>query len=124
MMNAVHARSYNDQVQTAFELDRQPPVGMMKQGLGFKGDEENQEQHRRNPENQDSKRKKPEREKNFAEVKSRGGADIHIQISVVHIMESPEERNHVIGPMPPPVSVIHQQKRSDANAPSGQSDPV
>src|SRR4029450_11129399 len=124
MMNAVHPRSYNDQIQNAFESDRKPPVGMMKEGLGFKGEEKNKEHYRSNAENQDSKRKKPHRERNFTEVKSRGGADIHIQIGVVHVMESPEERNHVIGPMPPPVSVIHEQKCSGPSGPSGQSDPV
>ena len=124
MMNAVHPRRDDNQVKTAFELDRQPPVRMMKQRRGFEGDEKNEEQHWRDPENQDSKRKKPDREKHLAEMKSRRGADIHIQIGVVHVMESPEERNHVIGPMPPPVGIIHQQKRSDASGPPGRSDPV
>jgi len=54
MMNAVHPRRDDNQVQTAFELDRQPPVGMMKQGRGFEGDKKNEEQHWRDAEDDDS----------------------------------------------------------------------
>ncbi len=54
MMNAVHPRRDDNQVQTAFELDRQPPVGMMKQGRGFEGDKKNEEQRWRDAEDDDS----------------------------------------------------------------------
>src|SRR6266487_7154777 len=57
-------------------------------------------------------------------MESRSRANVEIKIRVMHVMESPEQWNHVVGPMPPPVSVIHEQKRGDASGPSGQSDPV
>ena len=40
MMNAVHTRRDNGQVQNALESDWQPPVGMMKTSRGLKRDEE------------------------------------------------------------------------------------
>lgn len=49
---------------------------------------------------------------------------IHIQIGVMDVVKSPKERDHVIGPMPPPVSVIHQDKRNGGSDPSGQAQPV
>jgi len=54
MMNAVHPRRDDNQVQTAFELDRQPPVRMMEQGRGFEGDKKNEEQRWRDAEDDDS----------------------------------------------------------------------
>jgi len=57
-------------------------------------------------------------------MKSRGRANVEVEIRVMHVMESPEDRNHVVCPMPPPVRIIHQQKRRDASGPSGWSDPV
>ncbi len=57
-------------------------------------------------------------------MESRSRANVEIKIRVMHVMESPEQWNHVVSPMPPPVSVIHEQKRDDASGPSGQSDPV
>ncbi len=53
MMNTMHPRCDDNQVQNAFELDRQPPVGMMKEGRGFEGDKKNEEQHRRDAEEDD-----------------------------------------------------------------------
>src|SRR5260370_7284450 len=86
---------------------------MMEEWRRFEGDEENNEQHRRDAKENDGKRKKADREKHFAEMKSRGGANIKIEVSMVDIVKSPEERDHVIDPMPPPIRVIHEQKRGD-----------
>src|SRR4029453_5992022 len=124
MMNAVHPRSYNDQIQNAFELDRQPPVGMMKQGLGFKDDKKNEEHYRSDAEDHHCKRKKSDGKNHLAEMEPRSRAHVEVEIGMMHVMKSPEERHHVIRPMPPPVSVIHEQKCSSPSGPSGQSDPV
>src|SRR6266481_228404 len=42
MMNTVHARRDDDQIQNPFELYRQTPVGMMKERRGFERDEEHE----------------------------------------------------------------------------------
>jgi hypothetical protein len=96
----------------------------MKQGLGFKGDKKNEEHYRRDAEDRHCERKKPDREKHLAKMESRGGADIEVEIGVMDIMKSPEERDHVIGPMPPPIGVIHQQKGRDGSSPSWQGNPI
>ena len=57
-------------------------------------------------------------------MEPRGGGHVEIEIGVMHIMKSPEKRNHVIGPVPPPIGVIHQQKRRDTGDPSRQTEPV
>ncbi len=90
MMDAVHARRHNDQVQNALELNRQPPVGMMKERRGFERDEENNEHDRRDAEQNDCERKKSNREKHLAKMKARGRADVEIEIGVVNIMEPPK----------------------------------
>src|SRR5260370_31174588 len=82
---------------------------MMKEGGGFERDEENKEHHRRDSEERDSERKKSGREKHFAKMKARRRAYIEIQIGMMDIVKSPEEREHMIGPMPPPVSVIYSR---------------
>ena len=111
-------------IQNALEPDRQPPVGMMKECRSFECDKEHKEHYRGDAEDHYCDRKETDGKNHFAEMESRGGADVEIEIGVMHVMKSPEERHHVIGPMPPPIGVIHQQKRSDASSPSGQSDPV
>ncbi len=96
----------------------------MKQSGGFERDEENKEHHRRDSEERDSERKKSGREKHFAKMKARRRAYIEIQIGMMDIVKSPEEREHMIGPMPPPVSVIHEQKRGDDGDPSRRLQPI
>src|SRR5919106_1609336 len=108
MMNAVHPRRDHNEIQNAFELNRQPPIGMMKESSGFECDEENEKHDRSDAKNNHGERQKADREKDFAEMESRGGTHVHVEISVMHIMKSPEERDHMVRPMPPPIGVIHQ----------------
>src|SRR5436190_16068384 len=124
VMNTVHARRNNYVVQYPFHTNRQSPVGMMKQGRGFECDKEHDQHYRPDSEDGYRKRKKPDRKKHFAEMKSCGRGYIEVKISMVHVMKSPEDWHHVIGPVPPPVGVIHQQKGRDACGPSGQTEPV
>src|SRR5437660_739925 len=56
------------------------------------------------------------------ETRCRG--HVHVKIGVMNVMKPPEERNHVIGPMPPPVGVIHHNKSGDGGDPSVQTKPV
>src|SRR6266536_6523824 len=110
MMNAVHPRCDKDQVQNPLQLNRQPPVGMMKERCGLKRNEEHDQHFRADAEEDHCKRKKTDGKNHFAKMKSRGSAHIEIEIGVMHVMKTPEDRYHVIGPMPPPVGIIHQQK--------------
>src|SRR6266540_4845889 len=109
-MNAVHARRDDNEVQNAFQLDREAPVGVMKERRSFECDKKNEKHYRSNPEGNHCKRKKSDGKNHLAEMESRGSAHIEVEIGVMHVMKSPEERDHVIGPVPPPVSVIHQEK--------------
>ena len=81
---------------------------MMKECSGLEADKKDEQHYRRDAEKRDSKRKKPDRKNHLAEMESRGRANVEVEICVMNIMKSPEERNHVIDPVPPPVSVIHQ----------------
>src|SRR5215471_14590519 len=92
MMNAVHTRRDDDQVQKALKPDWQSPVGMMKDGRGFEGDEKDEQHHRRDPEDEDGEGEKSDGEKHFTEMEARGGARIHVEISVMHSVKPPEQR--------------------------------
>src|SRR5215469_3398502 len=124
MMNPVHARRDDDQIQNPFELNRQTPVGMMKKCRGFQRDKESDQHYSWDAEQRHCEREKSNGKNHFAEMESRGSAYVEIKIGVMHIMESPEKRDHMVCPMPPPISVIHQQKRGDTNNPKRQSEPV
>src|ERR1700756_3460937 len=97
---------------------------MMKKDRSFECDEEDREHYGSDAEDHYRERKKTDRQNHFAKMESRGSAYVEIQIGVMHVVKSPEERDHVHGPVPPPVGVIHQEKRGDKNSPRGQSKPV
>src|SRR6516162_1697298 len=107
MMDAVHARRDEDQVQNALNLNWQAPIGMMKKCRCLKSNEEYDEHDWTDTKEPDSQREKAGRKDHFAEVKSCSRAYIEIQVGVMHIMKSPEERHHVHGPVPPPIGVVH-----------------
>ncbi len=111
MMNAMHPWRDKDQIQNPLQLNRQPPVGMMKTSRGFKRDEKDDERERSNAKHDQSYRKKTSREKHFAKMEARGGSHIHIEVGMMDIVKPPEKRHPMIGPMPPPVGVVHEQKR-------------
>src|ERR1700742_208716 len=97
---------------------------MMKKCRGLQSDKERDQHNWRDAEHSHCEREKSNGKNHLAKVESRRGAYIEIEISVMHVMKSPEERNHVVRPMPPPIGIIHQQKRSDASNPKRQSEPV
>src|SRR4030095_11067417 len=72
----------------------------------------------------DGERQKADRKDHLAKMESRGGGYVEIKIGMMHVMKSPEERHHVVGPVPPPVGVIHQQKRRDGSSPCWKRKPV
>src|SRR4026207_1674208 len=112
-MKPVHPRCHNDQIQELLQVNRQTPVGMMKECCHLKCDEEPDQHYRGDAKNHHCKRKKSNRKNHLAKMESRSGAHIEIEIGMMNVVESPQERDHVIGPMPPPIGVIHQQKCGD-----------
>jgi hypothetical protein len=78
MMDAVHARCDEDQVQNSFHPNWQAPIRMMKQCGRLKGNEENHQQDWTNPEQDHRQGKKADGKNHFAKVKSRGGAYIEV----------------------------------------------
>jgi len=103
----MHPRRDEDQVQNPLNMNWQAPVGMMKKCGCLKSGEEHDEHDRTDTEEHHDKREKAGRKDHFAEVKSRGRAHIEVQVRVMHIMKSPEERHHVHRPVPPPIGVVH-----------------
>src|SRR5205814_5419203 len=103
MMNPMHARRHDDQVQNPFDLKWQTPVRMVKKCRGLQCNKEGDQHNRRDAEDRHRKGKKSDRENHFAEMKSRCGRYIEVEVGVMHIMKPPEEMDHVVGPMPPPI---------------------
>src|SRR5438105_3197594 len=108
MMDPMHARRHHNQVQQALQFNRQTPVGMMKESRSFQCDEEDHQHYRSDTEEHHRKGEKSDGENHLTKMKSRSSAYIQIEIRVMHVMKSPEQRNHMVRPMPPPIGVIHQ----------------
>src|SRR5438270_2994916 len=123
-MDSMHARRHDEQIQNSLQLNRQSPVGMMKKRCSLECNKEDDQHYRRDAKERDRKGKKSNRENHFAEMKSRCGCHIEVEIGVVHVMKAPEDWDHVVDPMPPPIGVIHQQKRCDDSGPVGEWEPV
>src|SRR5437773_7221224 len=124
MMNAVHPRSDKDQIQNPLDPNWQAPVRMMKEGCGFKRDEENDQHNWADSEEQHGQREESDGKNHFAEMKSRGGAHIEVEVGVMDVMKSPEERYHMHGPVPPPIRVVHQNEGHDHGGPGRNVKPI
>src|SRR5207249_7672465 len=122
MMNAVHARCDKYQVQNPLQLNRQSPVGMMKESRSLECDKEHDQHYWADAKEDHCKRKKADGKNHLAKMESRGGAHVEVKIGVMHVMKTPKNRHHVISPMPPPVGVIHRQKSADHCDPSWHRD--
>src|SRR6516162_8197856 len=101
MVDSMHPRRHDNQIQNSFELNRQTPVGMMKEGLGLERDEKHDQHDWSNAEHQHREREEANGKNHFAKVESCSSRHVEIQICVMHVMNSPEERQHVHGPVPP-----------------------
>src|SRR5580704_214441 len=97
---------------------------MMEEGCYFERDEKDHEHYGSNAEDHHCERKKADGKDHLAKVKPRGGAHIEIEVGMMHVMKAPEKRHHVIGPVPPPVGIVHQQKRRDGSGPRWKREPV
>ena len=97
---------------------------MMKKCCCFQAQEKNKQHERRDPESHDGQREESNGKNHFAEMKSRCRAHIEVEIGMVDVMEPPKERDHMVGPMPPPIGVIHEQKGRDPDNQSWQTQPV
>src|SRR5438874_8967024 len=97
---------------------------MMKQCRGLKRHEEDDQHDRADSEQDHCQRKKADGKDHFAEMKSCSGAHIEVEIGMMHVMKSPEDRDHVHGPVPPPVGVVHQKEGGDHNRPDWKMEPI
>src|SRR6266513_770064 len=123
-MDAVHAWCDKDQIQNPLDADWQSPVGMMKQCGRLECNKKDDQHDWPNSEQDRCQREKTDGKNHFAEVKSRGGAHIEIEIGVMHVMKSPKDRDHVHGPVPPPVGVVHQKECCDHDRPGWKMQPI
>src|SRR5262245_61849082 len=124
MMNPMHTRRDDNQVQKPLELDRQTPVGMMKEDRSFQCEKEDYQHYWSDAEDHHGQRKESNGKNHLTKVESRCSAYVQIEIGVMHVMKPPEEWNHMVRPMPPPIRIIHQQKRCDGTDPKWKSEPV
>ena len=79
MMNPVHARRNENQVQNALDINWQAPIGMMKKCCHFEAQEKNEQHDRRDPESHDGQCEEPNGKNHFAEMKSRRRAHIKVE---------------------------------------------
>jgi len=107
VMNAVHPRGDEHEIENALQPDWQPPVRVVKQSGAFERNKKPEEEHGMNAEEHHRETEKANRKNHFAEMKASGRAHIHVEVGVMHIMKAPEEWQSVIRPVPPPVGVIH-----------------
>src|ERR1043166_7549639 len=103
MMNPVHPRRHDDEVQKSLQRDRQSPVGMVKECRRFERDEENNQKNWPDTEERHGEGEEPRREKHLTEMKPGRRAHVEVEIGMMNIVKTPEERQHVIGPVPPPI---------------------
>src|SRR5438876_10164982 len=85
MMNPVHSRRDDDQIQDPFKLYRQSPVGMMKECFGLECDEEDDQHYRADAEKHHCKGKKTDRKNHFAKMEPRRRAHIEVVMGVMHV---------------------------------------
>jgi hypothetical protein len=97
---------------------------MMKKGSRFESDEEDKQHDLVDAEDNNGERQKPDREKHFAEVEAGRRTDVEVEIGVVNVVKPPEERDHMIGVVPPPIGVVHEQIRGDNSNPARRLQPV
>src|SRR2546430_16086417 len=100
MMNPVHARRDNDQIENPLQLYRQSPVGMMKKRCSFECDEEDDQHNRRDAANHPGKRAKADGKNKLPKMESPGGAHVEVKIGVMLAMRTPKNRPHTISPNP------------------------
>ncbi|MEO6870685.1 MAG: hypothetical protein ABI233_00525 [Chthoniobacterales bacterium] len=65
-----------------------------------------------------------DREKNLTEMEPAGGAHVHVEIGVMHVMETPKERRQVHEHVPPIIGVIIKQHARDHRDDFRQMQPV
>src|SRR5439155_563356 len=92
MMNAVHARCDKYQVQNPLQLNRQSPVGMMKESRSLECDKEHDQHYWADAKEDHCKRKKADGKNHLAKMESRGGAHVEVKIGVMHVMKTPKTR--------------------------------
>src|SRR5947208_17070338 len=123
-MYSGHARSDKNRVIDPLETDGESPVRMMKKCRHFEAQEKNEQHDTRDSESHDGQRKESNGKNHFAEMKSRRRAHVEVEVGMVHIVKTPKQRDHMVGPMPPPICVIHEQKGCDPDSQSWQTQPV
>ena len=89
---------------------------MVKQNRGFEHEKEDDHGNWAHANKEDREQEKGDRKKHFTKMKPGSSAHIHVEIGVMDVMKPPKERDPVIGPMPPPVSVVHQDESGGGRA--------
>src|ERR1051325_2852686 len=91
MMNPVHPRRHDDEVQKSLQRDRQSPVGMVKECRRFERDEENNQKNWPDTEERHGEGEEPRREKHLTEMKPGRRAHVEVEIGMMNIVKTPEE---------------------------------
>src|SRR2546429_10002220 len=110
MMNAMHARRDQHDVQRALEGKRHAQIAVMEKRAELKGELIDDVRRERGPDQKDLGGAESGREADLDEVKAKRSGDIQIGVDVVRVMEAPQERDAVIGHMPAIEAQIKEQE--------------
>src|SRR2546423_4631462 len=97
---------------------------MMENAGRFKNDFEDQINQWRNSQEHHYEKAERNRKKNLAEVEACRGGYVEVEIGMVNIVETPEQRDAMGRVMPPVIRPIHEEKRHDRRHDPGQLEPV
>lgn len=124
MVNTMSTRRHDETAEHALERKRESEIAVVKLSRGFEADLVDQCGHGTGSDDEYLKGSNAHAEKHFAKMKTKRGRHIQIEIAVVHIVKTPEERHLMIEPVPTVHGIIEQQKRADHPDRARKAEPV
>src|SRR5688572_26243882 len=106
MMNGVHAGSYQHSHQQSFESERHPHVAVMEKDAGEENRLPQPDRERCRADERDLSGAVEDGEDELTEMKAQRSRRVEVEVDVMHEVKTPEKRNEVRGPMPPPQCVV------------------
>ena len=89
MVNTVHPRRDQDQVEQPLNPNRQADVAVVKQRVGLKQQFVTQKHPRRQTDETDLYHTEPGRERHLSKMEPEGRRDVEIGVDVMDVMKSP-----------------------------------
>jgi len=124
MVNPVHPGGDNDPAQNAIESGGNPHVAVVEENHGLQDQFVNDQLHGCDAEQGQDSQSRERGEDDFAGMEAHGGAGVHLGIGMVHAVETPEQRDFVVGPVPEIHPQIEQEDGQGPLDPCGKCGPM